>query len=114
MSTQKRNLTVELDTPTSAPILSPRHTALLPTPIMTSRPTSIPEFNVSKEEKKKKTFTAPKSADHDLHIEWRCKECGVRAHETPLKRRGPDGKRVSLISLLMIRTFVMLAMFVGE
>ncbi|KAI8832513.1 hypothetical protein BC829DRAFT_89574 [Chytridium lagenaria] len=25
--------------------------------------------------------------------EWRCVECGVREHETPLKRKGPDKKR---------------------
>ncbi len=88
MSAQKRSLNAELDTPTSAPILSTRHAPLLPTPILTQ---------VSKQDKKKKSFSAPKSADHDPQIEWRCKECGVRAHETPLKRRGPDGKRVSFV-----------------
>jgi hypothetical protein len=28
------------------------------------------------------------------HSTWKCNECGVKESETPLKRKGPDGKRV--------------------
>ncbi|KAJ3110156.1 hypothetical protein HDU96_006861 [Phlyctochytrium bullatum] len=38
-----------------------------------------------------------KRAQDDLDLapgeEWKCVECGVREHETPLKRKGPDKKR---------------------
>ncbi|KAJ1554544.1 hypothetical protein HK096_003038, partial [Nowakowskiella sp. JEL0078] len=43
--------------------------------------------------KKKPDPKVKEDEDYPLGGEWRCVTCGVKAHETPLKRRGPDGKR---------------------
>jgi hypothetical protein len=44
---------------------------------------------------------------------WECVLCSVKANMTPLKRRGPDGKRV-ISALLTPRIFAMHAMFECE
>lgn len=37
---------------------------------------------------------------------WRCKECGVKASETPLKRKGPDGTRVRFFEFVILIQFL--------
>jgi hypothetical protein len=56
-------------------------------PIVTKKNISLSETHLIKQE------TSSEAAILEV---WRCKECGVREHETPLKRKGPDGTRVSI------------------
>ncbi|KAI8804698.1 hypothetical protein BJ742DRAFT_442084 [Cladochytrium replicatum] len=55
-------------------------------------PASAPLARTASRQRKKKA-EKKKEEDEVSGEDWRCVHCGVRADETPLKRRGPDGKR---------------------